>query len=283
MKMTTRSKMILIASMLLAVGIIASTIPLLRISLSSETVNIQTLVFSLSIILLGIISVPSVYFSKIRKDKIEKQLINEYFSEYEIIKEIIMNSQLENQTKKEIRNDVLDIMISAQNHGKPIKSVIGDSWKFANEVIDEYGKLGRYNLLDFIDSMIFMSFFILGSSIVMWLEEIDKSFFDVKFDIGMIGFFAMISFIIVPLMKKNSVSKNPVMVFVPIGSGVLFVLIMELMRNFFAEVEFIKWFLDGGLSIISNVFILISLVVVIPGLMLLKKYLKMIKKRTFIR
>lgn len=280
--MTARSKMILIASVLLAAGVIASTIPLLRISFSSETVNVQTLVFSISIIMLGILSVPSVYYSKIRKDKNEKQLIDEYFSEYEIIKEIIMNSQLENQTKNEIRNDVLDILISAQNHGKPFKSAIGDSRKFAKEIIAEYGEYSRYNLVSFIESMIVMSFFILGSSIVIWLEEMEKSFYVVKIDIGMLVFFAVISFIIVPLMKNNAISKNPVMVFVPIGSGVLFVIIMELMRNFFAEVEFVKWFIDGGLSIISNVFILIAFVIAIPGLMLLKRHLKMKRRKTFI-
>lgn len=277
--MTNRAKMVLIASVLLALGVIASTIPLLKTAFEGEFVNIQILIFSLIIILLGIISVIGVYYSKVKKDQIERQLTKEFYEGYEIIKDSIMNSQLDRLTIKDIKEDILDMLILAQNSGKSFKETIGDAKKFSLDILEQYGKTPKYNIIHFIDSVVYMIMFVLGVTAVMWAEDVNKNFFNVKIDVSILVFFILISFIIVPYLKVNSISKNPKLIFLPIGIGTLYVISIELMRRFFYQLKAIKWFLEGNVNIVSSQIILNTLGIALVGLIVYKRHLKNTRKR----
>jgi DNA-binding ferritin-like protein (Dps family) len=266
--------MVLIASILLGLGVIASTIPLLKTAFVGEIVNVQILVFSLTIIVLGVTSVIGVYYSKVKKDKIEKQLNNDFYEGYEIIKEIIMKSQLDKFTMKEIKEDILDMLISAQNGGKTFKETIGEPQKFSGDILEQYGKVPKYNVIHFLDSMLYMVLFTLGVTVVMWMQEINKGFFNIKIDASMFTLFLIISFVILPYLRVNTISKNPKLIFFPIQVAVFYVVSLVLMRKYLYQIEEIKWFLDGSINLISNPVVLIVFLLGLVGLIIAKRYLK---------
>lgn len=272
--MTKRNKIILFASILLALCVITTTIIYLKYALGINSINIRSLILIIILILISIISVPVVYFSKVHKNKFESMLNNEYFQKYEIIKDAVVNSQLSNISKKEIKEDVLDILITSQKSGKSAEDTIGNPESFSQNIIFAYSKPGRLSILNIIDGLIYFIFFILGASIFMWFEQSSNSIFEIGIDISMLAFFFLICFIIIPVTKKYTSTKNYWMFLLPIASGIFFVLIVELTRRFFYNNEIIKQFLDGAVRMTPNIIILFLYVVLIPSLLFLKSYIR---------
>jgi len=122
--MTKRNKIVLGSSIFLALCVIATVIINLKYNIQNSAIDTNSLILIGIIILLSIISVPVVYFSKVRKSKFERMLNNEYFQKYEIIRDAVMNSQLSGINKKEIKEDMLDILISAGNFCQGNNSVL---------------------------------------------------------------------------------------------------------------------------------------------------------------
>ncbi|MBW6474153.1 MAG: hypothetical protein K0B14_13590 [Anaerolineaceae bacterium] len=104
--MTTRNKFLLVSSIVLALLVIASVV-FWEITGPTNGDKIPVGLF-VTIIVISILSVFVVYFSKIQKKKYEKLLNQEYYEKYEIIKDAVANSQLSAATKKDITEDVLE-------------------------------------------------------------------------------------------------------------------------------------------------------------------------------
>jgi len=280
MKMTKRNKIVLLTSIFLALCVIASVILNLKYTIHNNIININSFILVGIIILLSIISVPIVYFSKVRKSKFERMLSNEYFIKYEIIRDTVMNSQLSNINKKEIKEDVLDIFISAQKSGKSAEDTIGNPETFAREILKAYAKPGRLPVLSIIDGIMYFILFILGVSIFIWFEQTDMSFFETRIDISMLTFFILISFILVPLTKKLTSTHNYWMFILPVAFGIVFVLFAEIIRRFFYSNEIISQFLDGTVRMVPNIIMLILYIILIPIALFFKSYIRIRLLRT---
>lgn len=272
--MTKRNKVILFVSVFLAICVIASVILYLRYNFSADSINIRSLILITIIILLSIISIPVVYFSKVRKSKFEAMLNNEYFQKYEIIKDAVMNSQLSNISKNEIMEDMLDMLITAQKSGKSADDTVGNPGSFARNILLAYYKPGRLPVLSLIDGAIYFIAFILGASIFLWFEQSSFGLFEIGIDISMLIFFFLICFIIIPVTKKYISTKNYWVFILPVASGIVFILIAELVRRFFYNNEIIRLLLDGTVRMIPNIFLLILYIILIPALLLLKSYIR---------
>ena len=185
--MTKRDKIVLLSSVLLAICVIASAVLLLVSSNKTNGVYMESLLFVGVTILIGISSVIIVYFSKVRKSKFEKMLNDEYFQEYEIIKDAVMNSQLSNNSKKEIKEDILDILLSSQKAGKPVNNVVENPVTFSREIIRSFTKPSRSAILNLFDGIIGFVLLVIGVNILLWLKQIDRSFFGIGIGITMIG------------------------------------------------------------------------------------------------
>jgi divalent metal cation (Fe/Co/Zn/Cd) transporter len=98
--MTQRNKFTLISSVLLALLVILSAIASAVSSTTQNTANKASTLLIAMIILASISSVFVVYFTKVQKRKHEKLLIQQYFQEYEILKDAVANSQLAISDKK---------------------------------------------------------------------------------------------------------------------------------------------------------------------------------------
>jgi len=274
MKMTNRNKIVLMTSIFLALCVIATVILNLKYTINNNAININSFILMGIIILLSIISVPIVYFLKVRKRKFEKMLSNEYFQKYEIIRDTVMSSQLSGAAKKEIKEDVLDILISAQKSGKAAGDTIGNPETFAGEILITYAKPGRLPVLSIIDGIMYFVFFIIGSSMFIWFEQIDMSFFETRIDISMITFFFILSFILIPVTKKLTSTHNYWMFILPVAFGIVFVLFAEIIRKFFYGSEIIRQFLDGPVRMVPNIAILTLYIILIPISLFFKSYIR---------
>lgn len=88
--MTTRNKVLLISSIILALLVIASVV-VWEITGRSSDEKIPVVLF-VTIIVISILSVFVVYFSKIQKKKYKKLLNQDYYEQFEMIKDAVVNS-----------------------------------------------------------------------------------------------------------------------------------------------------------------------------------------------
>jgi len=272
--MTKRNKIVLLTSIFLALCVIATVIINLKYTIQNSAINTNSFILIGIIILFSIISVPVVYFLKVRKSKFESMLSSEYFQKYEIIRDSVMNSQLSGTAKKEIKEDVLDILISAQKSNKSAGDTIGNPETFAREILKAYAKPGRLSVLSIIDGIMYFILFILGASIFIWFEQTDMSFFETGIDIRMITLFFIISFILLPVTKKLTSTHNYWMFILPVAFRIVFVLFAEIIRRFFYSNEIIRQFLDGIVRMVPNIIILILYIVLIPIVLFFKSYIR---------
>lgn len=272
--MTKRNKIVLLTSILLALCVIATVTLNLKNTIRNNSIDIESLVLIGFIILLSVVSVPIVYFLKVRKSKFERILNNEYFQKYEIIRDSIMNSQLSSINKKEIREDVLDILISSQKSGKSAENTIGNPEIFTREILLAFARPGRLPVLSIVDGIIYFICFVLGVSIFIWFEQTSINFFKIGIDISMITFFFIISFILIPATKKLTSTHNYWTFILPVAFGIIFILLFEIIRRFFYDIEIIRQFLDGTIRMIPNIIILVLYIILIPILLFFKSYIR---------
>jgi DNA-binding ferritin-like protein (Dps family) len=223
------------------------------------------------IILISVLSVFVVYFSKIQKRKYEKLLNQEYYEQYEIIKDAVANSQLSASTKKDIIEDILEILLSAQESGKNVREVIENTDMFANEIIQSFAMPFRLAMLNLYDSLIALILMVVGASLLLWLEQTQQNFFTTELDISMTVFFLLVAFVLLPVTKIGAGKRNPWIFIVPVAGGVLFVLMVELLRAFFYEVQAVQHFLDGTLRMVPNSMILLIYSLAISLFLMLKR------------
>ncbi len=272
--MTTRNKVLILSSLLLAILVIASVI-LWQVSAVNQGNGGTTPVFLLiTIIVISVLSVFLVYFLKIRKRRFENNLNKEYYERYEIIKDALVNSQLPAPTKKDIIEDVLDLLLTAQNSGKPINAVVENTDDFVRNIIQSYANPVKLGLLSLFDSLIAFSLMVLGATTFIWLERTSQGFFSTSIDFGMVLFFGLVAFLLFPVTKVGSGTRNPWIFVVPVAGGILFVLLSELLRAFFYDAKAVQYFLDGMIRMVPNVWVLAIYILVIPLLMMLKQVIR---------
>lgn len=269
--MTKRNKVLLFSSTLLALLVIASVI-FWQVKnanqANGEKIPVGVLI---TIIVVSILSVFVVYFSKVQKKKYEKLLNAEYFEQYEIIKETVMNSQLSAVTKKDIVEDVLELLLTAQESGRSIQSVIDNTDTFSMNIIQSFARPIRLAILSLYDSIIAFTLIVIGVHLVLWLEQTQQGFFATKMDISMLVLFLLVTFILLPVTKIGANNRNPWVYLVPLAGGVLFVLVAELLRSFFYDLNGVKMFLDGSIRMVPNVGILMIYLLSIPLFLILKQ------------
>jgi len=269
--MTARNKIILASSIILALLVIGSVL-VWNISSTNQSDNGQMpIVLLIGILTVSVLSVFVVYFSKIQKRKYEKLLNKEYYHQYEIIKDGVLNSQLSTSIKKDITGDILELLLSAQESGKEIGEVVENEEEFVKDIVQSFAKPFRLTLLNIYDSLIAFILFVVGASLLLWLEQTQKIFFTTELDISLIVFFILVAFVLLPVTKIGAGKRNPWIFIVPVGGGVLFVLLAELLRAFFYDVQAVQYFLDGSLRMIPNNMILMIYILAIPLFLMLKR------------
>jgi len=273
--MTKRDKFLLLSSILLACCVIVTAF--LGIKMQPEYLkgNLEwfPLIAAVLIILISISSVLLVLFKikKLHRGKAEGMLTGDYYRHYEVIRDAIANSQLSGNQKKEIKEDLLDLLISAQRAGKDAAMVIGDPEIFAMEILHSFAKPSRYAILSLFDGMIWFLSFIIGVNTFLWLENIEQYYFRITISASMVVLFFIVSFILMPLTRKLTSTKNPWMFMLPLSFGFAYVILAELSRRYFYFLGSVRWLLDGQLNLIPSQVVLVSYICVIAILVVCKK------------
>jgi len=262
--MTKRERIVILSSALLALCVIVSAIVFLIQAAAAGNADMMSYLVMGICILLGVFSVVGVYFLKVRKEKYEKLLNADYFLKYEIIRDAIFNSQLSASGKKEIKEDVLDMLLSAQNAGKSAAAVVTNPATFAQEILHAFAKPSRFFLMTLLDGIIGFSLFVVGFTTILWLEQIETSYFAIGIDTNMTVLLVFVAFLLIPVTKRLTSTERPWMFLLPLAFGLLFVLASELLRALFYDVEAVRNYLDGTIRMIPGWPILIIYVLTVP-------------------
>jgi DNA-binding ferritin-like protein (Dps family) len=272
--MTGRSKILLFCSILLAALVIASVLLMYSVSSDVKPEDDRSIYFAAATVFVSILSVVFVYMTKVRKGRYEKMLDKNYFDEYEIIRDAIMNSQLSNNSKKEIKEDILDMLISAQKAGKNVRDVVGDTASFVRDILDSFTRPLHFAVLGVLDSIIIFTLFVLGTTVIQWFEQGGGNFFGIGISTGMVTLFVILAFILLPILKKYTPTHSPWLFMIPIAFGLLFILIAELLREFFYDADAVRSFLDGSVYMISGYAALALFICAVPVFLILKIYVR---------
>ncbi len=226
--MTNRSRFVLSVAVLLAVMVIASSV-FLAISGSRGSDGAASMSATIAIGIVAVLSVVVVYMGKVRKSKAESMLSREFFLGYEQVKDALHSSDLPKARIKEIGDEVLDMLLSAQKAGRKPEDVIGDPRAFIVRIMQSAAKPGGLLLSGVINGVTTFLLFILGITLVLWMEEPDAGYFGTKIEINMVVLAVLISFVVMPLTKVL-IRKSMLAFGIPVAFGVLYVLGMEAIR-----------------------------------------------------
>lgn len=272
--MTKRDKVTIFSAALLAVLVIIAAVIAYAGPNAGGKADTASLILCCCIVAASILSVVIVCLTKIRRGKYEKRLNTGYYQRYEIIRDAVAGSQLSIATKSEIRNDVLDMLISALESGKPAESVVGNPEAFAKDIVRSYSKPSYMVVLGLIDAVITFAAIVLGVYVLLWLEQTESSFFSINIDNSMVFFFVMIAFIIMPVTKRLASTRSIWAYCIPIAFGVAFVLAAESLRSWFYYAEWVRVILDGTVRLIPNPWVFAAFALSVPLLLLLKHSLR---------
>lgn len=264
--MSSRSKVILVSSLLLACLVLLG----LALNFSHIPAGSPLLFIYAGLASVSILSVPLVYWLKIRRNRFEKMLVGEYLRTYETLKDTIRQAGLPGNLRKNIFDDILDLLLSAQRANRSAEQVVGDTTVFAADILDACRRRQPtwWRLLP--DCIMLFAGFILGTQTLLWLEQIRQSWFDVAIDSSLAVFFPLVAFIIYPLMRLKEGRLKYWIYILPLGFGLLFVLVAELLRHYAGEVSIVRQMLDSSVRLIPNAWILLVFICLIPGMLLLK-------------
>ncbi|MCE5176085.1 MAG: hypothetical protein ABFD23_04020 [Caldisericales bacterium] len=270
--MTKRDNFIIFCSIAIASCLIIGIVCISGINGS----NSKFLSYSVPIILISLLAVLAVCFSRIRKSKYERILNNEYYQKYEAIRDIIMNSQLSNNSKKEIKEDILDILISAQKAEKSVDNVVNSPVEFAENIIKSYLRPERISVLTLLDGIMFSIIFILLTNCVLWFENVKENFFSTSIDIDVLVVIFFVAFIVIPVSKSfKSKSNQSIGTYIlPLIITITFILLLGIITKVFSGNEFIEQFYSSRVNIIPNIIIFIVYIIMVPTCIFLKAYVR---------
>ena len=275
--MTKKSKIILLSATLLAVCVLLSAVLFFFGSYQANgATDSASILYVAGIVLLSILSVLFVYLAKVRKSNIEKLLDAPYYVKYEIMKDGLLKSQLSAKKKNEIREDILDLLLSAQTSGKPVDNAVEDPAAFVRNIIEVFSKPHKTLILSLIGGAVTSILFIILLTVFSWLEETGSNFFSAEIPISMLIMALLIAFLIIPATTGYKSVKHFWLYLLPLGFGIIYILTLEMLRATLYNTEAVRVFLDGSIAVITSPLVLLMYLV---SLLVLTVSKTLIRKR----
>jgi len=272
--MTKRDRIVVFSAAVLALCVIITAVVWIASMQRDKMARASDYLTLGAVLVLSLASVGVVYRLRIRTTSYEKMLNPEYLRDYQLVKESLGGSTLSSYQKKEVLEDVLDLLVSAQRDGKAVGAVIVDPVAFVQDVIASYLKPIRIVFLRFCDSMLAFVLFTLGIHLVLWLENLGNGFFEIGMDISMVLLLGLVCFLVLPLTKAFASKRNPWLYLFPVVFGVVYVLLAEFSRENLYHLAWVRTVLNGTINIIPSIGVLIMLLAAIPGLILIKQLMR---------
>jgi DNA-binding ferritin-like protein (Dps family) len=222
--------------------------------------------FSASVLVL-ILCYVCFYF--IKTNKFEELLQDDFRNTLDEIMWKINESYLTKSQKNDIRRDLLDLLLTAQESGRCTKKVVGDTSKFANDIIESYGRY-LWIYIGLIDGFLFTTLFILLDNFVL---NVDRNFYFEKIfshttDISSLYMFVFFIFF-AQYQRMGNRNKYSQILFMLIPLIVCFLpfifpSLQQLYNSFFFR----------EINLIPNIYVLLIYILIIPLTILFKKNLR---------
>jgi DNA-binding ferritin-like protein (Dps family) len=206
------------------------------------------------------------YFTK--TNKFEELLNNDYRNTLDDIMREINDSYLTKHQKNEIKNDLLELLITSQESKRCVHQVVSDTGSFANDIIKSYGKQ-QWFLFSFLDGVLYFVIYIL---VVPYIFPFDRyifyqSIFSNTSSLDSLLALGYIIFLFTFFLRNQN--KIPQILFFLIPSIIYFLpvifptLLQPYNSFFFREV-----------NPIPNIYVLLIYILIIPLTILLKKTIR---------
>lgn len=207
------------------------------------------------------------FFHFIKTNKFEELLDDDFRNSFEQIMFEINRSYLTKQQKNEIKNDLLELLITSQESNRCVHQVVCDTGSFANDIIKSYGKY-QWVLIGLANGFLYTTIFILVEPYLPYLLSFDRyifqqSIFSNSSNLDSLFMVASIFFIQIPMQRISNLEKNKFLLF----ASLFFFLYFWLTR-------FNNSFFSREINLIPNIYVLLIYILIIPLSILLKKTIR---------
>jgi len=285
MKMNKKTKTLLLFSIVLSILLILTTITYLMKSLENSGMISGLLIFSISVICVALLSVLIVFIFRRRKEK-QYELLGEDFKDaLDDIMLGINSSNMNAISKKQVEEDLLDLLAQADAAGKKVKDVIGqDQDKFVEEVIKAHGAKHTFCTYE-LSGLQYFVIYLFIAHLYEFLKHMNenRAFFEVSVENSTIFLFALISFITIPVVMvvyRKTVAQNKFMLLVisyiavPAITFAGFILLMEYLPALSSDSGMIDFLINQSTTIVSGLFSMIGLIVLFTLALILKRMIQ---------
>lgn len=267
-KMNKNTKILFFSSVLLSVVLIVTVIIYLYSASRNNGATIGMIVVAIFVVSIAVLSVIFVFILRRRRERKYSFLNKEYRDCLDDVMLSVKMSNMNNYSKKQIEEEILDIFAQAQQNGRSLKEVIGeDKEGFITDVINAHG--AKNNFLTY--ELSGFQYFIIYLFIAQIYEfvrnfDVNSDFFRTNIENSTILLFGLIALVTVPLimkaynvaMKRNRLSLIVIAyIIAPIITLGGFLILMEYMSAITDKSDFVIFIMDKSTIIFGNVFIMI--------------------------
>ena len=262
--MNNKTKAITIGTIILSALLIFNAGLYLFKAKSKSGLTLEDGVTSVIVVILAILSVASIFI--IRKIRTRKDTILSapYKEAIDDVMISVSASNMSSYSKKQIREDLLDLFSQASLDKKPLEeSIVTDKEKFAADIIEAHGAKNGFitYVLSGLQYFVIYMFCIQG---IEYLKNISNGaeFYSTNVDISTILLFSMLAFIALPLsmyVRDISFRKSKTsllitgFIVIPIITFVIFIGFLELIENNIINAKWADVIVSDSMIVFQNI------------------------------
>ena len=272
MKVSRKSVWMIALSLLVSAALIITVVLYAVGASKNEPVQSAEMWFIISMIVIAVLTFGLFAWRRLHKSKYVKKLNAQFFEAYEKFSDALGGAKLSKAEVRETKQDVLSLLLEAQQSGRSADEVTGpDIGEFAERVQSSFGY--RSSFWFELGSVVqYGIFFVVFIQVLLYFSELCVvPFFECALGLSLVIMFAPIIFVIYPLLKSAMRSeKRMFLMFLPILYGVAYIALVILLDNVFGDLAWVRYVLDTQVVMISSLWQLIAMVVVFAGVQALK-------------
>lgn len=230
-KVSDQSKWMIFSSLALSVALIVTV--LMYFFRVSENNGNSELWFVIGMIVLAAVSFGLILMHRLRRGRYARRLNEDYYAVYEKISDALNTWVLSYTEKKETRNDILSLLVEAQENGRMVQDVVGDDISsFIDKVKRSFGYRSGF-VFNLLSSVQYGIILVTCVQIILYFKHLgEKSFFDAQIGFSLFVMFIPLALIIYPLIKQQLRKQNSAWAYIlPFGYGVGFIGLLILLDN----------------------------------------------------
>jgi len=247
-KVSTKSKWMIVSSFLVSAALIA-TLALKIAAGSWET----SAVFVIGLITLAVAAFVGTTVIRLRRSGYAKKLNESYFAEYEKINDALSNSVMSRAEIKEVKQDVVSLMLDAQSQGRDAKEVVGETGAFIRRVQDSFGYRNRF-LFQLLSVVQYGIFFIVIIQLLIFFEQGGQTgFFDITIGLSMFVMLMIMILAVYPVIRSAMRKDKSVLPFaLPLGFGIGYIALLILLDTAVGRIGWVRVYLDSDIGMIGS-------------------------------